>query len=163
MHRLFLSPHRTISSLRAMATTATTGKGILMQAAPIAAAFRDEVKNTLAQCSVRPKLVGILATSAAPSKNYAEFTKKQCEELGFEFVLRTVGAAESPELVEGEGVEEAIIEANEDDSVDGIMVSFLSLRIRPWAEKSCISRCTILSLAHSRSVVKNWLASIFSC
>lgn len=108
-----------------MATTATTGKGILMQATPIAAAFRDEVKNTLAQCSVRPKLVGILSTSAAPSKNYAEFTKKQCEDLGVEFVLKKVGAAlDAEQYGEGDGVEAAIIEANEDNSVHGIMVYY---------------------------------------
>ena len=101
----------------------TTGKGLLLKADGIAEKFREEVKAGLAACSRPPKLVGILSTSSAPSKNYAAFTKKQCEELGVEFVLRTVGAAESPDLAEGENVEEAIIEANEDDTVDGIMVS----------------------------------------
>ena len=99
-----------------------TGKGLLLKAEPIAAAFRDEVKASLAECPRRPKLVGVLATSSAPSKNYAEFTKRQCEDLGVEFVLKTTGAAVSSDLSEGEGVEEAIIEANEDDSVQGIMV-----------------------------------------
>jgi methylenetetrahydrofolate dehydrogenase (NAD+) len=37
--------------------------------------------------------------------------------------LKEIGAALSPENGEGDGVEEAIMEANEDDSVDGIMVS----------------------------------------
>ncbi|KAF8165627.1 hypothetical protein B0H34DRAFT_647364 [Crassisporium funariophilum] len=101
-----------------------TRKGLLLKADPIAAAFRDEVKRTLEECPTRPKLVGILATSSIPSKNYAEFTRKQCEELGVEFVLRKTGAASSPELGEGDGVEEAIIEANEDKSVHGIMVYF---------------------------------------
>jgi hypothetical protein len=99
-----------------------TGKGLLLKADPIAAAFRDEVKASLAQRSRPPKLVGILATSSAPSKSYAEFTKRQCEDLGVEFVLRKIGAAVSNDLSEGEGVEEAIIEANEDVSVQGIMV-----------------------------------------
>jgi len=106
------------------------GKGLLLKADPIALQFRDEVKSSLAQRPKPPKLVGILATSSAPSKNYAEFTRKQCEELGFEFVLRKTGAAIDSDAVEGgerlgegEGVEEAIIEANEDESVDGIMVS----------------------------------------
>ncbi|EJD01549.1 NAD-binding protein [Fomitiporia mediterranea MF3/22] len=102
----------------------TTGKGILLKADGIADTFRAEVKVGLAACSHPPKLVGILSTSSQPSRMYAMFTKKQCEELGFEFVLRTVGAAESSELGEGEGVEEAIIEANEDESVDGIMVYY---------------------------------------
>ncbi|KAL1740092.1 hypothetical protein HDZ31DRAFT_48183 [Schizophyllum fasciatum] len=103
---------------------AAAPKGVLLKADPIAATFREEVKTALTQRPRPPKLVGILATSASPSKFYADFTRKQCEDLGFQFELRTTGAAKSPELAEGEGVEEAIIEANEDDSVDGIMVYF---------------------------------------
>lgn len=98
-------------------------KGLLLKADPIAAAFHDEVKQSLDQCRIRPKLVGILATSSAPSKNYAEYTRKQCEDLGVEFVLIQTGASVSPDLGEGYGVEEAIIAANEDDSVHGIMVN----------------------------------------
>ncbi|KAF8969385.1 methylenetetrahydrofolate dehydrogenase [Flammula alnicola] len=105
-------------------STAAARKGLLLKADPIAATFRDEVKRSLEECSRRPKLVGILATTSAPSKNYAEFTRKQCEELGVEYVLKLIGAAASPELDEGEGVEEAIIEANEDESIHGIMVYF---------------------------------------
>ncbi|OCB85384.1 NAD-binding protein [Sanghuangporus baumii] len=101
-----------------------SGKGILLKADTIADKFRAEVKDGLAKSPRPPKLVGILSTSSAPSRYYATFTKKQCEELGFEFVLRKIGAAESPELGEGEGVEEAIIEANEDESIDGIMVYY---------------------------------------
>ncbi|KAI0677200.1 NAD-P-binding protein [Trametes maxima] len=106
---------------------ASEGKGVLLKADPIANTFRDEIKSALApQGSFPrpPKLVGILATSAAPSKFYAEFTKKQCDALGVEFVLRRVGAAADEALAPGEGVEEAIIEANEDDGVDGIMVYY---------------------------------------
>lgn len=109
-----------------MTSPANEGKGLLLKADPIAATFRDEVKTTLTQCTRPPKLVGILATSSAPSRSYAEFTKKQCAELGFEFVLKETGAAASPDLGEGEGVEEAIIEANEDETVHGIMVCTLS-------------------------------------
>ncbi|GLB34144.1 putative tetrahydrofolate dehydrogenase/cyclohydrolase, catalytic domain [Lyophyllum shimeji] len=107
-----------------MSSAGAEGKGLLLKADPIAAAFRDEVKASLAECKRPPRLVGILATSAAPSRNYAEFTKKQCAELGVDFVLKTTGAAVSSDLGEGEGVEEAIIEANEDESVDGIMVYY---------------------------------------
>ncbi|PAV21246.1 methylenetetrahydrofolate dehydrogenase (NAD+) [Pyrrhoderma noxium] len=106
------------------ATDDTTGKGLLVKADGVADTFREEVKKSLAAFSRPPKLVGILSTSSAPSRSYAQFTKKQCEELGVEFILKTVGAAESTEFGEGEGVEEAIIEANEDDSVDGIMVYY---------------------------------------
>ncbi|KAG6813041.1 hypothetical protein H0H92_014576 [Tricholoma furcatifolium] len=105
-----------------MASETVEGKGLLLKADPIAATFRDEVKVSLTQCTRPPKLVGILATSSAPSRSYAEFTKKQCAELGVNFVLKEVGAAASSDLGEGEGVEEAIIEANEDESVNGIMI-----------------------------------------
>ncbi|KAL9713088.1 Methylenetetrahydrofolate dehydrogenase [NAD(+)] [Leucoagaricus gongylophorus] len=122
----------------------STGKGILLKADPIAQQFRMEVQASLSQRMMegkgKPKIVGILATSSSPSRNYAEFTRKQCEELGFEFVLKKTGAgiytddgdddkeeAEGKDRVnfsEGEGVEEAIIEANEDESVDGVMVYY---------------------------------------
>ena len=71
----------------------------------------------------KPQLLGILSTSSAPSRSYAQFTKKTCEAIGVEFVLREVGGALDGG-VDGEGVEEAIIEANEDSNVDGIMVYY---------------------------------------
>ena len=115
-----------------------SGKGILLKADPIANVFRDEIKATLSTRPRPPKLVGILATSAAPSKFYAEFTQKQCTALGFDFVLKRIGAAADPALGEGDGVEEAIIEANEDDSVDGIMVGCVPISLSLYTS-SCIS------------------------
>ena len=103
-------------------TMATEGKGVLLKADAIAETFRTEIKSALSSASRPPKLVGILATNAGPSKFYAEFTKKQCDALGVEFVLRKTGAAADENLAPGEGVEEAIIESNDDDGVDGIMV-----------------------------------------
>ncbi|KAF7776641.1 hypothetical protein Agabi119p4_5034 [Agaricus bisporus var. burnettii] len=115
-------------------TTLNTGKGLLLKADLIAQQYRTEVQlhsPPQPQNEIRkPKLVGILGTSSIPSRNYAEFTKRQCIELGFEFVLKKTGAAlnsaegENGNNGEGEGVEEAIIEANEDESVDGIMVYY---------------------------------------
>lgn len=99
-----------------------TGKGLLVKAELIADPFRDEVKLSLEKCLRPPRLIGILATSSSPSKYYADFTRKQCDALGVDFVLKTTGAAQSSELEEGEGAEEAIIEANEDPDIDGIMV-----------------------------------------
>lgn len=129
------------------------GKGVLLKADPIASAFRDEIKTSISQSVRPPKLVGILATSAAPSKFYAEFTRKQCHELGVEFVLKKIGAAADPSLSEGEGVEEAIIEANNDESVDGIMVGRISSN---YSVDFCINyineRCITLSLECSRFV-----------
>ena len=112
-------------------TPEQTGKGILLKADPIAATFLDEVKQSIAQRTPPPKLVGILSTSAAPSQSYAEFTKKQCQGLGIDFVLKKTGAALSSDLQEGEGAEEAIIEANDDSSVDGVMVCRYASCCRP--------------------------------
>lgn len=44
--------------------------------------------------------------------------------MGVDFVLKLVGAAEGTGLGEGEGIEEAILEANEDPSIHGIMVYY---------------------------------------
>jgi methylenetetrahydrofolate dehydrogenase (NAD+) len=104
------------------------GKGILLKVDPIADAFRAEVKDGLAASHRAPTLVGILATDASPSRFYADFTRKQCEGLGMRFILKEVGSAVKQSVGEearsdGDGVEEVIIEANEDDNVDGIMVS----------------------------------------
>jgi methylenetetrahydrofolate dehydrogenase (NAD+) len=71
----------------------------------------------------KPRLLGILSTSSTPSRSYAQFTKKTCEAIGIEFVLKEVGGALDGG-VDGEGVEEAIIDGNEDPSVDGIMVYY---------------------------------------
>ena len=113
-----------------MSADTNAGKGLLLKADPIATTFRSEIQTTLAQRTKKPKLVGILSTAAAPSKFYAEFTKKQCDDLGVEFVLKKVGSALDEKLSDGEGVEEAIIESNEDDSVDGIMVCTISYSCR---------------------------------
>ncbi|KAF9534123.1 NAD(P)-binding protein [Crepidotus variabilis] len=100
-------------------------KGLLLKADAIAAPFHEEIKRAVASNNAHPPTIAaILSTSSAPSRFYADFAKKQCEELGVTFILRKTGVALSPELGEGEGVEEAIIEANEDDCVTGILVFF---------------------------------------
>lgn len=120
-------------------------KGTLLKADTIAEPFLAELKATLANSTSRsrpPKLVGILAATNAPSRSYAEFTRKQCVGLGIEFDLREVGAAlggreagadgaSADGASNGDGVEETIIEANADDTVDGIMVRALSCTSRP--------------------------------
>lgn len=109
--------------------SSSVGKGLLLKADKISSRYHEEVKQSLRSLQCPPKLVGILSTSSPPSKFYADYTKKQCDELGVEFVLKRTGAAASSDLPEGDGVEEAIIEANEDNSVDGIMVGNKPLNI----------------------------------
>ncbi|KAH7102960.1 methylenetetrahydrofolate dehydrogenase [Auriculariales sp. MPI-PUGE-AT-0066] len=101
------------------------GSGILLKAENVAKPFQEELKRALEGRSRAPRLVAILGTSGTPSRMYAEFTRKACTDLGFDFVLRETGAAiANSGLGEGEGVEEAILEANEDPAVDGIMVYY---------------------------------------
>ena len=139
-----------------MATsTDSTGKGLLLKAEAIADTFRDEIVQVLQSRPRPPKLVGILATSAPPSRFYAEFTKKQCLSFGFDFVLKEIGAALNPENGEGDGVEEAIMEANEDDTVDGIMVCPPPFFFCVFGECGLIGTCrfTTLSLVTSRYAI----------
>ncbi|KAI0299110.1 NAD-binding protein [Multifurca ochricompacta] len=113
--------------------TAPAPKGILLKADTIAEPFLAEVKTSLASLTptrAPPKIVGILATASMPSRSYAEFTRKQCAALGIAFELRELGSALGDGNGnlngngDGVGVEEAIIEANADDTVDGIMVYY---------------------------------------
>jgi hypothetical protein len=135
-----------------MVSDEATGKGILVKADGIADTFRAEVKSAITACARRPKLVGILSTSSAPSRSYAMFTKKQCEELGIEFVLRTTGAAVQEGLGEGEDVEDAIIEANEDEGVDGIMARHLTRIFETLRLSHLQYRCTTRFSVCSRFV-----------
>ncbi|KAG8687438.1 hypothetical protein FRC08_011967, partial [Ceratobasidium sp. 394] len=103
-----------------------SGMGKLLKADGIAAKFRKDIEEDLAHPSARPRkpcLLGILSTSSAPSRSYAQFTKKTCEAIGIEFILKEVGGAVDGGI-DGEGVEDAIIEANEYVNVDGIMVYY---------------------------------------
>lgn len=63
----------------------------------------------------RPLLVGFLANTDPAAKMYADWTGKTSEDIGFKYELR---------VVDKEDLEEAVIDANKDDSVDGIMIYF---------------------------------------
>lgn len=71
---------------------------------------------------VSPAIIGILATSDAPSRAYAQWTQKACEAVGIEYELRELERAEGMEKASEDMVEEAILQANGDKEVDGIMV-----------------------------------------
>ncbi|OWZ41338.1 methylenetetrahydrofolate dehydrogenase (NAD+) [Cryptococcus neoformans c45] len=104
-------------------------QGILITASKVATPFKSELLSALASprfSSRPPHLVGILATKKEDARTYAEFTKKACETLGITYELRLVGEARKGMDGEGVGieVEEAILEANEDPDVDGMMVYY---------------------------------------
>lgn len=93
----------------------------------IAKPFRQELVRVTDQLSPKPKLVGILANSGAPSRAYANWTAKACEAVGIDYELREVGivASGTTEGTAEQGeVEEAILLANQDDNVNGIMVYY---------------------------------------
>lgn len=74
-----------------------------------------EVQTALAALGRTPLLVGFLANSDPAAKMYADWTAKTCRESGFGFELRTV---------DKDALEDAIVAANGDAAVDGIIVYF---------------------------------------
>lgn len=104
-------------------------QGLLVTAGKVVTPFRSELLNLTSSGALAdrpPHLVGILATKKEDARTYAEFTKKACEQVGINFELRLVGEARAGMDGEGVGidVEEAILEANEDPDVQGIMVYY---------------------------------------
>ncbi|KAG7848718.1 hypothetical protein KL941_001536 [Ogataea angusta] len=89
------------------------GKTIL--ASKIAKRFTDEIQAKAALLARRPKLVGLLANPDPAAKQYAEWTGKTSESLGFDYQLIQV---------EKEQLEDQIYKCNDDSSVNGIMVYF---------------------------------------
>jgi methylenetetrahydrofolate dehydrogenase (NAD+) len=100
--------------LRAMTQPAETlCKTIL--ANTIAKSLQAEVQTNLSKLSSTPHLLGILANDDPAAKVYADWTGKTCKDNGFAYSLKTVGK---------DDVEETIIAANQDDTVDGIIVYY---------------------------------------
>ena len=84
-------------------------------AGTIAKKFIDEIKKEVNALEKPPKLVAFLANDDPAAKQYADFTQKTSLECGFRFDTRKI---------DKEDLEDAIVQANEDDDVDGIMVYF---------------------------------------
>ncbi|WFD36195.1 methylenetetrahydrofolate dehydrogenase (NAD(+)) [Malassezia cuniculi] len=115
--------------------------GKLLQAAVIAKPFQESIQEDI---KVRkehgkkaPKLVGILAKPSPPSIAYAEWTGKACESVGIEFeiwktwddsVVPKEGVEDADASLQNYGleadVEDLILAANRDNTVDGIMVYY---------------------------------------
>ncbi|TPX08781.1 uncharacterized protein E0L32_009721 [Thyridium curvatum] len=103
-----------------MATTEVPKTCKVVLAENIAKNLLAEVKDTLQKIQtagdVKPCLAAFLANDDPAAVKYAEWSKKTCEEnSGFDFDLRKV---------EKDMLEEAIMAANEDDTVDGIIVYY---------------------------------------
>jgi methylenetetrahydrofolate dehydrogenase (NAD+) len=101
----------------------TPARSAMVNAASIAQPFLHDIAAEAATLSAKlgrqPKLLGILANADEPSRLYAKSTCKACTEAGLDFELLTLGSEEEP--AQPSDVEASIIQANLDDSVDGIM------------------------------------------
>ncbi|KAL8811962.1 MAG: hypothetical protein Q9200_001395 [Gallowayella weberi] len=91
-------------------------------AGSIAKSLRLEVREGLSKLDRKPMLVGFLANQDPAARLYADWINKTCEEnpdffacSGFRFSLREVDREE---------LEEQILAANKDETVDGIIVYY---------------------------------------
>ncbi|EJT70343.1 methylenetetrahydrofolate dehydrogenase [Gaeumannomyces tritici R3-111a-1] len=89
-------------------TADTVARGLLEE-------VRETLRQTQKEGSAKPYLAAFLANDDPAAVKYAEWSKKTCEENGFEFDLRRA---------DKESLEEDIVAANEDPSVDGIIVYY---------------------------------------
>jgi methylenetetrahydrofolate dehydrogenase (NADP+)/methenyltetrahydrofolate cyclohydrolase len=81
----------------------------------VAERFRSELRAEIARLPERLRLVGLLAADHGPSRTYAEYTRKGCDDVGVDFDLQAV-----PRL----GVEAAIHAANADPAVHGVLIYY---------------------------------------
>ncbi|KAF2459946.1 methylenetetrahydrofolate dehydrogenase [Lineolata rhizophorae] len=84
-------------------------------ASTIAKKLGEEVREGVKTLNKAPLLVGFLSSGDPAARTYAEFTGKTCRENGFDFELREV---------DREDLEDAIIAANQDSNVGGIIVYY---------------------------------------
>ncbi len=81
----------------------------------VAQRFRREIKQEIRSLGARLTIVGFLAGEDGPSLTYANYTREACEELGISFTLRRLPRLE---------LEQAILDANRDPAVHGMMVYY---------------------------------------
>ncbi|EEH10247.1 methylenetetrahydrofolate dehydrogenase [Histoplasma capsulatum G186AR] len=84
-------------------------------AANVARGLLAEVNEGRQTLSTAPHLVGFLANSDPAAKMYADWTEKTCKDNNFRYTLRAVSR---------DDIEDAILAANSDPDVDGIIVYY---------------------------------------
>lgn len=75
----------------------------------------DDLSQHVRETGIQVKLVTFLANHDPSAEQYAKVTEKSCKESGILFELRKLNR---------ESLEDAIIEANDDDSIHGILVYY---------------------------------------
>ena len=88
---------------------------LLVAASEVSKKFTLELKQEIVSLQTKPKLVGFLANSDPAAEMYANWTGKACAAVGIDFSLRKLNRNE---------LEVAIVEANNDEKVNGIMVYY---------------------------------------
>eukprot|EP00980_Cylindrotheca_fusiformis_P015361 scaffold4306_cov154-Cylindrotheca_fusiformis.AAC.7 len=95
-------------------------KGVKVNSGVVAKQFREEIKakvDSMKKQGIEPPLlVGLLANKDPAAKQYAEWTGKACQNDGLRYELRTID--------DPIDVENALIDANEDPAVHGIIVYY---------------------------------------
>jgi methylenetetrahydrofolate dehydrogenase (NAD+) len=99
------------------AAGATGAAGAKIDAASVAEPFRAEHQRLIGALpgSVKPLLVGFLASDDVASRKYAQWTGKSCEQDGIAFELRECAPYD---------LEERLREASADPLVHGIMIYY---------------------------------------
>jgi len=87
----------------------------MIDPAAVAASFRAQLREELAELPERLTLLGLLAEGHGPSATYAEYTRKGCAEVGMDFRL---------ERVRPEHAEQAVRRASADEAVHGVLVYY---------------------------------------
>ncbi|KAK2739901.1 hypothetical protein FQN55_009074 [Onygenales sp. PD_40] len=95
--------------------TAPTASCKVVLAGTVARGLLAEVNEGRKQLNRSPHLVGFLANADPAAKMYADWTEKTCRENNFRYTLRTVTR---------DDIEDALLAANADPDIDGIIVYY---------------------------------------
>ena len=87
----------------------------ILDPAQVAASYRASIRDDVSALGQPLVLAGLLSTDHGPSKTYAEYTQRACDDVGVRFDLRSVGKLE---------MEDAIIQANADRGVHGMIIYY---------------------------------------
>mmetsp|Transcript_19712 Transcript_19712/g.47601 ORF Transcript_19712/g.47601 Transcript_19712/m.47601 type:complete len:385 (-) Transcript_19712:152-1306(-) len=149
-----MSTEKSSSNNKPTLVVADPTKGVKVNAGVVAKPFREEIKAKVEAMKHAgfepPLLVGLLANKDPAAKKYAEWTGKACRADGLRYELRV--------LDDPIDVESALIDANEDPRVHGIIVyypifgqqeSFSGVSHDDYLRDSVSFKCDVEGLCHT--------------